>query len=84
MYIPLKKSLDKKQYKEHPQTVLDFYIVGRVLGKGAFGKVNLCVHKLSGKLIAIKSLHQQYLASEHNNNKFKNEIALLRLIKHKT
>ena len=75
--------LDKKNNKEHPKTVLDFYIVGRILGKGAFGKVNLCVHKLSGKLVAIKSLHKQYLASEHNNAKFKNEIALLRLLKHK-
>lgn len=33
--------------------------------------------------MAIKSLHQQYLASEHNNSKYKNEINLLRLLKHK-
>jgi hypothetical protein len=75
--------VDKKQFKEHPKTVLDFYIVGRVLGRGAFGKVNLCVHKLSGKLVAIKSLHKQFLASEQNNSKFKNEISLLRFVRHK-
>eukprot|EP01022_Parablepharisma_sp_SALTPOND_P028334 TRINITY_DN70811_c2_g1_i1.p2 TRINITY_DN70811_c2_g1~~TRINITY_DN70811_c2_g1_i1.p2 ORF type:complete len:900 (+),score=54.88 TRINITY_DN70811_c2_g1_i1:3575-6274(+) len=75
--------LDKKRRKEHPKTTIDFYVIGRVLGKGAFGKVNLCVHKLSGKLVAIKSLNKQYLASEGNNVKFKNEIALLRLLKHK-
>ena len=57
--------------------------MGRVLGKGAFGKVNLCVHKLSGKLVAIKSLHKRYLESEHNNKKVKNEIALLRGLQHK-
>ena len=73
----------KIKNKEHPKTTLDFYLIGRILGKGAFGKVNLAVHKLSGKLVAIKSLHKNYLASEGNNVKFKNEIALLRLLKHK-
>jgi len=34
-------------------------------------------------LVAIKSLHQQYLATEQNNTKFKNEISLLRILKHK-
>jgi len=76
--------IDKKNNRNCvPQTTIDFYIVGRVLGKGAFGKVNLCLHKLSGKLIAMKSLHKQYLASEHNKLKFQNEIALLRLLKHR-
>ena len=58
-------------------------MVGRILGKGAFGKVNLAVHKLSGKLVAIKSMHKEYLASDNNNEKFKNEITLLRLLRHK-
>jgi len=35
---------------------LEFYLIGKLLGKGAFGKVNLCVHILSGKLVAIKSI----------------------------
>ena len=68
--------IDKNQHNEHPQTTPDFYIIGKVLGKGAFGKVNLCLHKLSGKLIAMKSLHKQYLESEHNKAKFHNEIAI--------
>jgi len=73
----------KKQNKEHPKTNLDFYMVGRVLGKGAFGKVNLCLHKLSGKLVAIKSLQRKYIEENKNNNaKLKNEISILRLLKH--
>lgn len=75
--------LDKKNHKEHPQTNLNFYIVGRVLGKGAFGKVNLCIHKLSEKLVAIKSLHKEYLEQDNNNSKLKREISLLRSITHK-
>lgn len=75
--------VDKKKNKMQPDTTLNFYMVGRVLGKGAFGKVNLCLHKLSRRLIAMKSLHKQYLASEHNRAKFQNEIALLRILRHK-
>lgn len=33
-----------------PPTKIDFYKVGRVLGKGAFGKVNLAMHLLAKKL----------------------------------
>lgn len=33
---------------------LDFYAVGRLLGKGAFGKVNVAVHKLTEELSAMK------------------------------
>jgi len=73
----------KKKNKSYPKTNLDFYIVGRILGKGAFGKVNMCLHKLSRKLVAIKSLHKQFLESEDNNKKFQNEIQLLRVLKHK-
>jgi len=58
-------------------------MIGRVLGKGAFGKVNLCVHKLSEQLVAVKSLHKQYLESEDNNSKLQNEISLLKMLMHK-
>jgi len=75
--------IDKTKHKEHPQTDLNFYIVGRVIGKGAFGKVNLCVHKLSEKLVAIKSLHKEYLRRNNNNSKLKREISLLKSITHK-
>jgi hypothetical protein len=75
--------VDKKKHKAHPESSLEFYVVGKVLGKGAFGKVNLCVHKLTGKLVAIKSLHKHFLESEQNNKKFQNEIALLEQLHHK-
>ena len=52
-------------------------------GKGAFGKVNLCVHKLSERLVAIKSLHNQYLEADDNNSKLQNEISILQMLIHK-
>lgn len=39
--------LNFKKYNEPPTTTCEFYRIGRVLGRGAFGKVNLACHKLS-------------------------------------
>jgi serine/threonine protein kinase len=34
------------------------YKIGRVLGRGAFGKINLAFHKLTKKLCAVKSINK--------------------------
>jgi len=75
------KAVDKKKNKEHPQSNTNFYIIGRVLGRGAFGKANLCIHKLTGKLVAIKSLNKEYFKS--NKKKLNNEINILKALQHK-
>ena len=36
-----------RQTKEPPVTTTDFYRIGKMLGKGAFGKVNLAIHRLT-------------------------------------
>ena len=43
--------------KETPgtATTIEFYKVGKILGRGAFGKVNLALHRITRKLVAIKS-----------------------------
>jgi len=38
-----------KKNKKVPTTTLDFYKFVRLIGKGAFGKVTLGIHKLTGK-----------------------------------
>lgn len=38
-----------------PPTTQDFYKFIKLIGKGAFGKVTLATHKLSGKKVAIKT-----------------------------
>ena len=49
---------------EAPETNTEFYRAGKMLGRGAFGKVNLGMHKLTRKLIAIKSINQEYLTDD--------------------
>jgi serine/threonine protein kinase len=60
------KKIDEnfRNYQEPPQTTLDFYRIGKMLGRGAFGKVNLAMHKLVRKLVALKSLNKECLTDE--------------------
>jgi serine/threonine protein kinase len=58
----IKSSFD--QTKQPPVTTTDFYRIGKMLGRGAFGKVNLAMHKLVRKLVAIKSLNKECLTDE--------------------
>lgn len=37
-------------------TELDHYKIGKVLGKGAYGKVHLGLHKLANMFVAMKSM----------------------------
>ena len=39
--------LSFRQACSPPDTTIDFYRIGKILGKGAFGKVNLAVHILT-------------------------------------
>ena len=58
----IKESFTQKD--DAPETTADFYRAGKMLGRGAFGKVNLGMHKLTRKLIAIKSINKEYLSEE--------------------
>lgn len=51
------------------KTTSDFYRIGKMLGKGAFGRVNLAMHKVTEKLVAVKSMNKQFLAAgEHQDD----------------
>jgi len=47
-----------------PLTTVDFYRIGKILGKGAFGKVNLALHHLTNQMVAIKSINKQYFSDD--------------------
>lgn len=67
---------------EAPVTTTDFYRAGKMLGKGAFGKVSLGMHKLSRKLVAIKSINKEYLSEEKQKNKVMHEVGILSRMRH--
>lgn len=71
-----------KEYREPPETTTKFYKIGRMLGKGAFGKVNLGMHKLARKLVAIKSMNKQYLNNESSNKKVRQEVSIIKRTRH--
>jgi len=53
-----------------------------MLGRGAFGKVNLGMHKLTRKLIAIKSINKEYLSEEKQRSKIMHEVSILLQLRH--
>jgi serine/threonine protein kinase len=58
-------NLIRKSFKINgyaPQTTPEFYRAGKMLGRGAFGKVSLGMHKLSRKLVALKSINKEYMS----------------------
>ena len=72
------------KHKEGPPTTTEFYRIGRLLGKGAFGKVNLGMHKLTRKMVAIKSINKECLTDETSRDKVMQEFSILKLLKHKS
>ena len=45
--------------KSYPKTNINFYLYGRSIGQGAFGKVNLGLNILTGRVVAIKSFKKK-------------------------
>ena len=66
-----------KKNKKYPSTKMKFYKYGRLLGKGAFGKVNLCLHTLTGRLVAIKSINKEKIKNERQKRKIKQETSIM-------
>lgn len=73
-----KVDVDSKE----PETRPDFYRIGKMLGKGAFGKVNLGMHKLTDSLVACKSINKEFLEEERSRRKVAREVAILKKIDH--
>ena len=73
-----------KQYynknRIYPTTKMKFYKYGRLLGKGAFGKVNLSLHVLTGRLVAIKSINKSKIKSERHKSKIEMEKSIMKTL----
>ena len=69
---------------EAPETNTEFYRAGKMLGRGAFGKVNLGMQKLTRKLVAIKSINQEYLTDDKQRSKIMHEVGILLRLRHES
>ena len=58
-----------KENKRLPPTSLEYYKFVKLVGKGAFGKVTLGIHKLTGKKVAIKTIEKSYMKDEFSRKK---------------
>jgi NUAK family SNF1-like kinase len=65
-----------------PATKPWFYKIGRTLGKGAFGRVNLGIHKLSGKFVAVKTIKKEVMTNEDSRKKVLREVSIWEQLTH--
>ena len=61
-------------------TSIDYYKIGKPLGKGAFGKVYLGIHKLSGLKVAIKTIEKSFIQDERSRKKVFQEVYIMNKI----
>ena len=71
------------KYKTYPNTSLQFYKYGRLIGQGAFGKVNLGLNILTGRIVAVKSFDKNNSELTGDNmKKIKYETDLMKKLNH--
>ena len=86
-YNDISKKLSEKirqygkehNYNEYPKTDLTYYQIGRSIGHGAFGKVNIALHILSGHIVCIKSFNKK--KNTFSFNRIKNEVKIMRKLR---
>ena len=71
-----------KKHHEYPNTKINFYNYGRLIGQGAFGKVNIGLNILTGRIVAIKSFIKDDLKNSENMDKILYETNLMRKLNH--
>ena len=71
-----------KSKQSLPPTTVDFYKFVKLIGKGAFGKVTLGIHKLTQKKVAIKTVDKALMKDEYSKRKLLQEVYLLKKVRH--
>jgi serine/threonine protein kinase len=71
-----------KKHGQMPPTSLEFYEYTELIGKGAFGKVTLGIHKLTGRYVAIKAIDKAFLQDNYSKQKVMQEVYILKKIRH--
>ena len=74
-----------KRFGKPPETETNFYKVGKIIGRGTFGKVNIAMHKLTRKLVAVKSVARRLNKpnAEHKYKRITHEKEIMQDLRHK-
>lgn len=65
-----------------PPTAVEQYKFVKMIGRGAFGKVILGIHKLTGKYVAIKTIERSHMRDAASRKKVFREVRILERIQH--
>ncbi len=65
-----------------PFSSMDFYSFGKTLGQGAYGKVKLGAHLLTGEKVAVKTFEKSKLTEAHARKRVSREIRILKALSH--
>lgn len=72
-----------RRFGNCPETGIEYYKVESLIGKGAFAKVLLCEHKLTGKKVAIKAIPKASLQNSRSQKKVVQEVYIMKKVKSK-
>lgn len=78
-----KTIIDAMKTSVYQETNIKFYRYGKIIGRGAFGKVNIGVHVASGRVVAVKSFKLNNSEINSIKRKLHLETQLMRSINHR-
>lgn len=79
--LPSRKSSSKELDPNEIKGIQQF-VLAEKLGQGAFGKVRLATHIITGEKVAIKILEKDKIFQQEDKNRIEKEIKILKMIRH--
>ena len=67
---------------QHKEKKIGYYLLGKTIGEGTFGKVKLATHTLTGEKVAIKILVKEKIIDVADVQRVSRQIHILKLIRH--
>ena len=67
---------------QQPFSSCDFYAMGKTLGEGAYGKVKLAVHRITGEKVAVNTFEKSKLTEAQAQKRVAREVRILKALLH--